>query len=184
MLADALDALEAARVVEGVTVVSSDAGLRRLIAHEKTEFCLLDKDRGYAEDALRAVRRLRGDAPDSAAREFLIVPADIPRLDAADLERLASVHQGGVTVCPAARDGGTNALLFTAPLPLPLLFGPDSFNRYRAAAARENVRLTVARLPNLRHDIDHEADLRRLSLQPTGKRAWRYSRALLRNEPT
>ena len=182
MFADVLQALEAGRSVRGVTVVSSDAGLRRYAGHEKTEFCLLPRDCGYAEDAMTALRRLENQQrhlEDKQAREILILPADIPQLQVADLQRLASLHRGGVTVCPAAGDGGTNALLFTAPLPLPLLFGPRSFAKYRAAAAQCNIPLTIARLPAIQHDIDREADLRWLSRRPTGGRSWQYCRAEL-----
>ncbi|MGI9228523.1 MAG: 2-phospho-L-lactate guanylyltransferase [Gammaproteobacteria bacterium] len=175
MFADILGVLEAEQTVQGITVISSERSLMQLVGHEKTAFMLLHQDNGYAEDSMTALNALS----DKESSEILILPADIPQLDATDLQQLKRLHRGGLTLCPAAADGGTNAVLFTRPLPLPLWFGPDSFDRYCTAATKEDVRLNIARLPNIQHDIDREADLHWLSQQPAGKQSWSYIRTLM-----
>jgi hypothetical protein len=39
--------------------------------------------------------------------------------------RLIEGHPGGLSLCPAARDGGSNALLLSPPTAMPFLYGPQ-----------------------------------------------------------
>ena len=49
--------------------------------------------------------------------------ADVPELGGSDLAHLDRVHGEGVTLCPAANDGGTNGLVFTPPLAMEPKYG-------------------------------------------------------------
>ena len=51
------------------------------------------------------------DLAADGAGTLMIVPADLPLLTPRDFEALLAGHREGVTVVPAAADGGTNALV-------------------------------------------------------------------------
>ncbi len=175
MCADVLATLEACELISGISMISSDQTIMPLAAHEKTQGMITEADKGYGEDVMAAIGRL--DA--GPCGEVLIIPADVPQLSQADLHQLHAAHRGGITLCPASEDGGTNALLYTAPLPVPLLFGPDSFNSYCKAAAEGNITLVITTPPGLVRDIDRYADLCWLSQQATDRRSVAYSRVLV-----
>ncbi len=174
MAEDVLAALDAAAAVAGVTVISCDDAVLELADDWRAETLDTGSDHGHIEDLLRGVSSLA----DRDVEKALILPADVPEVTAADLARLERAHQRGITLCPAARGGGTNALVFTPPLPLDLQFGRGSFARFEQAAARAGVPLTRVICARPARDIDRPADLRALRRRPRGGRAWRYARSL------
>lgn len=175
MCADVLATLESSELIKGITVITSDETIAELATHEKTEFLITDEDRGYCEDAMTAIEML--DA--NQCHDVLVIPSDIPQITPDDLEQLRISHQGGITLCPASEDGGTNAILYTPPLSIPLLFGPDSFSKYCEAAAKKNINVVIAKQAGLLRDIDRYDDLHWLSQQTVENRSAEYSRMLI-----
>ncbi len=108
----------------------------------------------------------------------LVIPADIPLIQADELHEIMShaPEQGSVLV-PAADGRGTNAA-FRRPADLfPLTFGNDSFKPHFAAAQATGNTCVVLQLPGIGLDIDHPADLQRLTAKPGATR----SQKLIRN---
>ena len=92
---------------------------------------------------------------------LVVVAADLPRLSRSDLQALVSVQGDGLAVAPDRAGAGTNAL--SLPLPKARAFrfqyGPDSFARHCAEAARLGLPLQVIRSETLGLDIDQPGDL-------------------------
>ena len=174
MLEDILDTLDQSTVISGVTVISSDKAVISLAQDYQTDVLDTGVDHGYSSDALKGVEAIK----DTSADKVIIIPADVPELDHADLTHLDRIHEEGVTLCPAGNDGGTNGLVFTPPLSIGLMYGENSFAEFRNEAEKQQVPVRVARPPGLVRDIDRPDDLIALRSQPTGNRTWRYLRSL------
>jgi 2-phospho-L-lactate guanylyltransferase (CobY/MobA/RfbA family) len=75
-------------------------------------------------------------------------------------------------------DGGTNGLVFSPPLEIPLRYGKDSLNKFKQEAARQGIETRLAPIRGLERDIDRPEDLIWLREQPRGGQAWTYVRGL------
>ena len=92
---------------------------------------------------------------------ILIIPADLPRLDADDLRRIL-VHRKKppvVVIAPDRKKEGTNALLVCPPDLIEFSYGPDSFTKHCQAAKEEGIRLEICDLASLELDLDEPEDL-------------------------
>ncbi len=107
----------------------------------------------------------------------LVIPADIPLVEAWELEKIleAAPLEGSVLV-PAGDGRGTNAA-FRRPAGLfPLRFGNDSFRPHRAAAKATGKPCVVLSLPGIAVDVDNPSDLRQLADLPGETDAQRLAR--------
>lgn len=95
---------------------------------------------------------------------LLVLPADLPLLEVADLEAMAAAD-AGCAIAPDARDEGTNAL-HGPPLPELFRFGPGSFAAHGRAAAALGLSTVTVRRPGLAFDLDCPADLATLRRHP------------------
>lgn len=95
------------------------------------------------------------------ARRFLVLPADLPLLNAADLARLAMRHTPGtrLKIVPDRADSGTNALLVERRAAITLRFGDASLLGHRRSSAVAPWSITVCRIPSLALDLDMPEDL-------------------------
>ena len=107
----------------------------------------------------------------------LVIPADIPLIQAIELEQILShAPDEGSVLAPAADGRGTNAA-FRRPANLfPLRFGNDSFKPHLAAARATGKPCIVLQLPGIAIDVDNPEDLQRLLTLPGETR----SQSLLR----
>ena len=99
-------------------------------------------------------------------RRTVVVPADIPHLDARDIRAHALV--GGLGITPDRRKMGTNMLSVPRPGAIRFRFGYDSFYEHLRAARRAGLAATVIDAPRLRLDLDRPWDLRRLGARLAG----------------
>jgi 2-phospho-L-lactate guanylyltransferase len=109
----------------------------------------------------------------------LVIPADIPLVQAWELEEIMkqAPNEGSVLV-PAADGRGTNAA-FRRPANLfPLRFGNDSFKPHHAAARATGKQCVVLKLPGIGVDVDNPEDLQQLISLPGETRAQRLAREL------
>jgi 2-phospho-L-lactate guanylyltransferase len=111
----------------------------------------------------------------------LIIPADIPLIQAWELEEvLKHAPAAGSVLVPAADGRGTNAA-FRRPADLfPLRFGNDSFKPHHAAARATGKPCVVLHLPGIAVDVDNPPDLQGLLSLPGETRAQRLAREYLR----
>ena len=97
----------------------------------------------------------------------LVIPADIPLIQASELEEIfAQAPEEGTVLAPAADGRGTNAA-FRRPANLfPLRFGNDSFKPHLAAAQATGKPYLVLQLPGIGVDVDNPEDLYHLVAHP------------------
>jgi 2-phospho-L-lactate guanylyltransferase len=109
--------------------------------------------------------------------DTLVIPADIPLIQANDLEQiLTRAPAEGSVLVPAADGRGTNAA-FRRPADLfPLRFGNDSFKPHLAAAKATGRPCLVLEFPSIAVDADNPEDLQQLLAHPGETR----SQSLLR----
>jgi 2-phospho-L-lactate guanylyltransferase len=154
MLATVLSAAAAARSVRQIMVVSPE---RDSVPAEVP--VLADTGEGLNSALTQALASLR----DVGCRELLILPADLPKITATDIDQLVRTGRaGGCAIAPDAAGVGTNALYLASAHPFPFRFGPDSCRLHLQAAERAGMRPQIIRLPGLEFDVDTPADLRLL----------------------
>lgn len=159
MLKDVLNAL---RGVPNVLVVSPDKKILNLVAELGAA--------GLKEPGLELNEALKlgvQQAIDGDASEVLILPADLPLLKAADVERIVSMASSSrdVVIAPS-KANGTNAILLRPPDVINLKFGGESFPRHLEEALRAGVRPHIYRSKTVATDIDEPTDL--LSVETLG----------------
>ena len=109
-------------------------------------------------------------ASSAASDSTLVIPADIPLIQAWELEEiLKHAPAEGSVLVPAADGRGTNAA-FRRPANLfPLRFGNDSFKPHHAAAQATGKPCVVLNLPGIAVDVDNPSDLRRTRMRLPGE---------------
>ena len=115
---------------------------------------ICDSGRGLNAELQDVIDAIRADHD---AVRLLILHADLPLLEVADVEALARAAGGGVAIAPDRAGAGTNALAIGAERPFALCFGPESFARHRAQAPYAEI---ITGRPGLALDVDTPADLR------------------------
>jgi 2-phospho-L-lactate guanylyltransferase len=122
---------------------------------------LQENTSGYNESTTQAIQWAQIEGMDTV----LLLPADLPNLQPADLHSLIALlpdKPQAMIIAPDAVGTGTNALLLRPPALLPPSFGPDSFNRHCALARSVGVEPSIYRSPSLAYDIDLPTDLHHL----------------------
>ena len=144
--------------VENVCVVSPDPIVLGEAA-ERGAAPLPQESRGL-NPALEEGRRW---AMGRGATALLVLPADLPLVDAEDLRAvLECAQKAPVTISPDGAHAGTNALLLRPPDALPFAFGPDSYEAHLRAARERGLGVRVCERPHLSFDLDTTEDLARL----------------------
>lgn len=97
----------------------------------------------------------------NGARALLVIPADLPRLRVRDVEKMIAlgVPAPRIVIAPAARDGGTNALLMNPADALAFQFGVASFARHCAAAKDSGIPVALYNSDTVTFDLDLPEDL-------------------------
>ena len=168
MLTDVLMALRRTEAVQDVLLVTSepaaDAIGRGYGAHVLPD----TEEAGQSAAATIGVAA----AIEAGATRALLVPADIPALDPAELtELLGRPTADSSLVVVADRHGtGTNALVLTPPDAIVPAFGPDSRALHEQAAAGAGVPCSVQDMPTLALDVDTLDDLAELRRLLTARR--------------
>ena len=90
---------------------------------------------------------------------ILLLPGDLPQLAPEDLGAAALLLRTHAVVLASAVDGGTGLLGLRAGAAVPPTFGPDSFRRHAAAAARRGLSAALIATGSLGQDIDRPEDL-------------------------
>lgn len=162
MLTDVLAALESAREITEIFVVSDGEGL------ESGAFTLVPEpvNRGYDEAVATAV----ADPRVAGSGAVLVLPGDLPLVTGADIDALIGVDRAAgapsdplIRIAPARDGDGTNALLIAPPGLMPTRFGPGSFERHRRAAEDLVSTVEIVSPAGLAFDIDTPQDLREFS---------------------
>jgi 2-phospho-L-lactate guanylyltransferase len=147
------DVLAACVSVGDTVVVTSDEDGAR-VTDEHDARVVDDPEKGQGAAVAAALRDVVGPA--------LVVNADVPCVEPADLLRLLDSTPANGFALVAASDGTTNALGLSEPSVFAPLYGPGSAERFRLHGKRLGVEVVTAEIPNLADDVDSIDDLRRL----------------------
>lgn len=163
MLRDVLAALGAAKSVDAIAVLTDDDAVAAAAAAAGHTVV-----RDAANDLCATLDKAAAQLAKFGATTVLVMPADMPTITAADIDALVERHTGGLSLCPAIRDGGTNALLCSPPAAVPFCFGHNSAQKHLESAAARDVPHARLALPAFFRDIDLPNDLVWLTGQPAG----------------
>jgi 2-phospho-L-lactate guanylyltransferase len=174
MCADVLETLALWRQRPVVAVVTSDPFASDFAARCGFEVIADDVNPGEtgAIEMATAFCRERG------ADHTLVIPADIPLIEASELEKIVeSAPPGGAVLVPDAAGRGTNAALRAPAGLFPLRFGNDSFLPHLAAARATGLPCVVLNLRGIALDIDRPEDLNELAAADGERRSQRLVRS-------
>jgi 2-phospho-L-lactate guanylyltransferase len=173
MCEDVLQALADWQSRPAVAVVTSDSFARDLAARFNFEV-IADDNCGEtsAIEMATAVCRERG------AHSTLVLPADIPLIEASELQKIVdNAPANGAVLVPDAAGRGTNAA-WRSPCDLfPLRFGNDSFLPHKAAAKATGLPCVVLELPSIARDVDRPEDLYELAAASGERRSQKLVRS-------
>lgn len=158
MAADVITSLRHCAGIGHVVCLGEEPLIREFSEEHDCKFIAEMADAGLLANLDHAARQLQ----ENGARTLLIVPSDLPTITTVDLDALLEDHQGGLTICPAVRDGGTNALVISPPTGIHFLFGEQSCARHIHAAEAAGLEHHVVHSAAFRCDIDRPADLAQL----------------------
>jgi 2-phospho-L-lactate guanylyltransferase len=177
MLYDVLTTLHHWTSRPPVATVTSDPYALEL-AREYDFEVIPDPDNPGETGAIELATRL---CVERGADSTLVIPADIPLIQAWELEEiLKHAPAEGSVLVPAADGRGTNAA-FRRPANLfPLRFGNDSFKPHHAAAQATGKPCVVLNLPGIAVDVDNPSDLQDLAALPGESRAQHLAREYAR----
>jgi 2-phospho-L-lactate guanylyltransferase len=172
MLQDVLEALAEAAVDE-VSLVTSDPFALELAEHYR--FAVIRDESNLSETA--AIEMATRVCESRGIKTTLVIPADIPLLEAADVRAIYEAAPAkGTVLVPAADQRGTNAVLRRPAELFPLRFGNGSFMPHLVAAIATRTTCVVLSLPRIALDIDTPEDLQQLVNAGSAKRSQRLAR--------
>ncbi|HEY2809269.1 MAG TPA: 2-phospho-L-lactate guanylyltransferase [Steroidobacteraceae bacterium] len=151
MLDDVLAAIDGCRQIDGTLVMSPERD--RLPAARP----LLQDP---AEEMNAALAAAMAGLEDRGVTHVAVIAADLPLLEPADIAALlTAAPAAGVALAPDARGTGTNAVCLRLPAAFRFQFGPGSFARHQAEAARHGITAATLASEAFGFDVDESADL-------------------------
>jgi 2-phospho-L-lactate guanylyltransferase len=162
MVADVLEAIGSARLVERTIVVSQEPRAAELAAAAGAELLSDFDDASHSAAALAGISA----AEMVGAGCVALLPGDCPLLDPRELDKmLTGVPDPYVAVIPDRHGTGTNALVLAPPTAIEPSFGEGSRDRHVAAARAAGIPYGVEELPSLGLDLDTPADIVALTMR-------------------
>jgi len=177
MLHDVLSSLHQWKDRPSVGIVTSDAYAIKLANEYKFEI-IHDPDNPGETGAIEMATQVCVEGGEDST---LVIPADIPLIQGAELEEIYkhAPAEGSVLV-PAGDGRGTNAALRRPANLFPLRFGNDSFKPHHAAARATGQPCVILNLPGIAVDVDTPEDLQQLIALPGNTRAQQLAREYVR----
>jgi len=172
MLQDVLEVLASWQGRPEVAIVSCDSFALALASTYGFEIIADHRNSGETDaiEMATGVCEMRG-------LDTLVIPADIPLIQAWEMQAIVdAAPEVGTVLVPAGDGRGTNAVLRRPAALFPLRFGNDSFKPHLAAAQASGESCVVLSLPGIAVDVDNPADLRQLADLPGETRAQHLAR--------
>jgi 2-phospho-L-lactate guanylyltransferase len=161
MARDVVAAIKGSGAVDGISLLGSGHEVEKL-AREQGCDCMEEfYDVDLSCNLGLAARQLRADGVGT----LVVVPSDLPTLQAQDIEQLIAGSDSDLGLCTAGRDGGTNALVLSPPDAIEFQFGTHSARRHIASGVSAGLSTTAINHPAFRVDIDTPDDLNWLCKQ-------------------
>ena len=172
MVEDVLEALVGVATLDGVMVVSRDPAAAALADRYGARVFREAENRGHTAAVSAAAIELSGAGADG----MIQVPGDVPLVTPAEIESVLEAHgeAPAVTFVPSRDRRGSNCVVCSPPVVMPLEFGDNSFYPHLKSARSRGLRPKVVALPGLGLDIDTPDDLMELLRRPTASRTQCY----------
>lgn len=158
MARDVLTALARCRRLDGVLIVSRTPEADALAQTFGTERFAEGPDADLSAALTQAAAHL---SEHLGARGVMVVPADVPLIDADEIDEILSGHES-VTIMPDDEHLGTNGLVCTPPTLIEFSFDGRSFRPHLEAAEAAGAHPRVVPSPRFALDVDTPDDLRAL----------------------
>ena len=157
MLLNTLQELAKVHEIERTSVVSADSTILALAQERGAEVI---EEHG-PPSLNKALMQATAIVSEMQAEAVLILPADLPLLQAVDVRDLIGrAHDPpAVVISPDRKRSGTNALLMAPIGAIKYGFGPDSFERHVRSAEASGARVEIIELPTIALDLDAPEDL-------------------------
>jgi 2-phospho-L-lactate/phosphoenolpyruvate guanylyltransferase len=156
MFEHVVGAIEASGIAERIVLVGPEAPPPELAIEH------FDDSGANLNDGLQSALDVSAAA---GATRALVIHADLPELTRADVRQMASTLEDfELAIAPDRHGLGTNALALRLPVPIPFVFGTDSFARHCALAHAGGQSLAVVMRSGLANDVDTLADIRPLRI--------------------
>lgn len=157
MFRHVLSVVMQARSVAGALVISRDTKALA-IGRELGAKTLQESAESNLNPALlRATMVLKSWRADAV----LVLPADLPFINAVDIAQLVSLSRDrSIVIATDSEQDGTNALLVRPPGAIDYAYGAGSYARHIEDAERKGIAVQRYESPRTRLDIDVPADLR------------------------
>ena len=156
MLEDMLAGVARCEAISQTWVVTPTLGLAELATRMGALTIRQSHPAGLNPAFRQAIAEVTEQAPYDP---ILLLPGDLPQLAPEDLAAAALLTRTHAVVLASALDGGTGLMGLRAGAGLPPAFGPDSFRRHAAEAARRRLSVALIAADSLSRDIDRPADL-------------------------
>lgn len=161
MLDDSLAVLKTVPELQQIIVVSNDRQAQEIAARHGVTFLQEEKQDGVNSAVMLADDYSIGQAADAT----LVIPQDLPLLNALDIKLMCSLPEGDkkcVVICPSQRYDGTNALFRRPPFAIRTFFDNNSYEGHIGAARAGTIPIRLYFSKNLMFDIDTPEDARQL----------------------
>ena len=179
MLGDTLQALADASPVQQVVVVSGDRRAPEVAEKHEAKFLHEEKESGVNS----AVALGESYCASKGADATIVIPQDLPLLDAADIEMacgLAENENSCIVICPSLRYDGTNMLLRKPPGVINTSYDNDSYKAHIISAKERGIPVKLYFSKKLMADIDTPEDARQLVKEAGPSSALEFLKARLR----
>ncbi len=155
MLEDVLRTVKSTKQPHETVVVSKDPIMSKIVKNFDAEY-LKERKTGLNKTVSQAVDW----CVEKGAASVLVLPADIPLVVPADLNRIFTLgKKASMVISPSKDEKGTNALLLTPPNVTPTFYGQHSFQRHIKEASKLKISFRRYRSPRIALDIDTVEDL-------------------------
>ncbi len=148
--------LNIARQVGDVVVISRDAQARHL-ANQADADALVEN----SSDLNQALRQATAWVTTQGGQTALILPTDLPLLEASDLQAMLNLGQlsPSVVIAPCQRREGTNGLFINPIGLIDFVFGLNSFQKHYQAIQAVGLSPLIYESPSMALDLDLPTDL-------------------------
>ncbi len=157
MLRNTLNVLVSEKEIEEIFVVSRDSAALAIARDLNCKTVQEDGNPGLNLALKRATMIVKA----YSKKGVVILPADLPLLTQADIDKFISLagEPPSIVIAPDRRNEGTNAMLIQPTGLINYEFGPGSYQKHMEAAEKANAHIEICHLENLALDLDLPEDL-------------------------
>ncbi|MGH7490523.1 MAG: 2-phospho-L-lactate guanylyltransferase, partial [bacterium] len=157
MLEDVVAAVSRTRGLAGVAIVTLDPRATCLARRYGARVLTAGARDGHTGAVAAAAHILTAEGIGG----MMQLPGDIPLVSPDELSTVLAMSRRSpsFTIVPSHDDFGSNTVVVSPPMAVPLTFGDDSFYPHLRAAQRCGISPLTVRMPGISRDIDNPQDL-------------------------